>query len=181
MLRAVAILVLCMVQMPSASPQPSAQAEADTEAFSRWIVERGIEGSSLQVVADAGGGMGRGVVARSDLREGDMLLRVPLRWVLHSAAARLLPGLGDALQKAKGMIPAGMRGEKLVVSLMLMFEDCKKGLTSAECALSREQSHWRPYIEVLPKIFTAPVFWSQKELAELSGSQILDMHAVSLD
>lgn len=45
---------------------------------------------------------------------------------MSSNAARQLPHLGDALQKGKDLLPKGMEGEKMIVAIMLMYEDCKQ-------------------------------------------------------
>jgi len=117
------------------------------------------------------------LVATKAIKEGEMLLKVPMQWVMHSEHARRHPTLKHVLMKGSKAIPRGMGGEKFLVALLLMVEACKEGRRSAACRLRRETSEWKPYIDVLPKNFSsAPMFWAPAELGELRGSQILDMH-----
>jgi hypothetical protein len=150
-----------------------AQEPQNVQEFSAWLKEKGIEAGKVRVVEDAGGGMGRGVVATSEIKEGELLFRIPMKWVMHEETARKLPQLGEALARAERPVPG-----QLVVALMLMFEDCKRGKDSASatCPLSQQVSSWRPYLDILPRNFSAPMFWTRAELEELKGSQIMSMH-----
>jgi hypothetical protein len=146
----------------------------EVEKFSKWLADKGFEAEKLEVVEDAGGGMGRGIIAKSEIKEGELLFRIPMKWVMHEEKARKDPELGPMLGKTDMPLPG-----HLVLALMLMFEDCKQGLdtsTSGTCPLSSQTSMWRPYLDILPRNFSAPMFWTVEELQELKGSQISFMH-----
>jgi len=136
--------------------------------------------------------MGISHFATQDIKEGDLLFSVPLQWVMHVTAARGHPQLSGPLAAAS--LPPGMRTETQVsrrcrehpaeayartrdaarmqiIAMLLLYEDCQRGEPDSTCKLSANTSEWRPYLDVLPRNFTAPIFWSPAELALLKGSQ----------
>jgi hypothetical protein len=165
------VLVFLLVSLLSTS---KAHEPREVEIFSKWLAEKGFEAEKLEVVEDAGGGMGKGIIAKSEIKEGELLFRIPMKWVMHEEKAKKDPELGPMLGKSDRPLPG-----HLVLALMLMFEDCKQGLdtsTSGTCPLRSETSNWRPYLNILPRNFSAPMFWTAEELQELKGSQISSMH-----
>ena len=82
--------------------------------------------SQIALAENAGRGMGRGLMALTGLKEGDLIIRAPMKWVMSSENAREHEDLAEALKLAKDVIPRGMDGEKITVALMLMYEACKQ-------------------------------------------------------
>ena len=39
--------------------------------------------------------------------------------------------------------------------------------------LKLENSFWKPYLDILPHMFTTPMFWDQKDLEELVGTGVI--------
>jgi len=147
--------------------------------FSAWLRKHGVDDGAVRMVAEDGSGWGNGIIARRPLKEGDLLFRIPLKWCLHSVAARRNKHLAKLL--SQGALPRGMAGEAIVVALLLMVEACQTGEPSATCALRENgPSEWRAYIRALPSNFSAPVFWSTAEFGELKGSQLEEMVASDL-
>ena len=42
-----------------------------------------------------------------------------------------------------------------------------------KCDVGKQASKWRPYLDMLPRNFSAPLFWSDEEVEELKGSQVM--------
>jgi hypothetical protein len=147
--------------------------------FSAWLRKHGVDDGAVRLVEEDGSGWGNGIVARRPLKEGDLLFRIPLKWCLHSVAARRNAYLAKPI--SRGALPRGMTGEAIMVALLLMVEACQTGERSATCTLrGKGPSEWLPYIRALPSNFSAPVFWSTAEFGELKGSQLEEMVASDL-
>jgi hypothetical protein len=115
----------------------------------------------------------QGIVAREAIREGDLLFKIPLKWCMHSVAAKRNKYLAKPL--SQGVLPRGMQGEAIMVALLLMVEACQIGEASSTCALRAQTSAWLPYIRALPTNFSAPVFWSTSDFRELKGRCVCAM------
>ena len=115
----------------------------------------------------------QGIVAREAIREGDLLFKIPLKWCMHSVAAKRNKYLAKPL--SQGVLPRGMQGEAIMVALLLMVEACQIGEASSTCALRAQTSAWLPYIRALPTNFSAPVFWSTSFMLRLSFVPAMDI------
>lgn len=99
---------------------------------------------------------GRGLLARKDINDGDLLIQIPLDLCMTKAAARKALG--------KEVISYGMN-EYLAIALHLVHERYVKG----------EKSFWKPYLDVLPDVEEVnPTFtWSEADLKFLEGSPVV--------
>ncbi|CAM0143114.1 Ribosomal lysine N-methyltransferase 4 [Umbelopsis sp. WA50703] len=98
---------------------------------------------------------GRGVVAVKDIKEGDLLFSLPRKILLSEETSELanIPDVKEKLQQLDGWAP---------LILCMMYES------------QRKQSFWKPYFDILPKEFSTPMFWEQKDLDELAGTSVID-------
>lgn len=97
------------------------------------------------------GEYGVGLWAQRTISQGEEVLSVPQDiWISLSAAKT----------SEIGKFCDGLR-PWVAVALFLLFEKAKLN------------SRWRPYIEILPENLDSPLFWSDEELTELEGTQLL--------
>ncbi|KAJ7121334.1 SET domain-containing protein [Mycena crocata] len=132
-------------------------ASSDSSELLRWFQLGGGTLDSSSVGFTAFPGCGRGAVALKDIPEGHVLFKIP-RGLLLSTDTSDLPGrIGlDRWKEAKMHI--GWVG----LILCMMWE-------TAEGSRSR----WSKYLESLPATFDTPMFWSDCELEELSGTSVV--------
>jgi len=99
---------------------------------------------------------GRGLLARRDINEATMLLKIPLDLCLTKASARKAIG--------KDVLSSDIN-EYLAIALQLIHERYVLG----------EKSFWDPYIGVLPETSEVnPTFtWSDEDLKFLEGSPVI--------
>ncbi|GAQ41052.1 hypothetical protein AtubIFM55763_003912 [Aspergillus tubingensis] len=97
---------------------------------------------------------GRGVVAQSDLDEGEELFTIPRAHVLSVQNSNLKNLLSQNLDDL---------GPWLSLMVVMIYE-----------FLQDDQSAWAPYFRVLPRNFDTLMFWSASELEELQGSAIVE-------
>ncbi|KAK6931266.1 SET domain [Dillenia turbinata] len=94
---------------------------------------------------------GLGLIATRDIAENDVILEVPRRFwvnpdtVEYSEIGKVCDGLNPWVS----------------VALFLVREKL------------REDSKWKIYLDVLPETTDATIFWSDEELSELEGTQLL--------
>lgn len=103
-----------------------------------------------------GRGEGHAVFAAQPLRPGDETVRVPfaLTMSVESAAAS---DLRPALEAYREQLPADE-----LLALHLMHERAKGG-----------GSRFAPFLRSLPRAFDLPVFWTDEQLRELAGTNVL--------
>merc|ERR1719343_937551 len=99
---------------------------------------------------------GRGLLARRDINDGDNLLKVPVKLCMTKASARKALG--------KDVFPREIN-EYLAIACQLIHERY----------VMRENSFWKPYIDVLPETEEVnPTFtWSDEDLSFLNGSPVI--------
>ncbi|KAJ5519149.1 RuBisCO-cytochrome methylase RMS1 [Penicillium expansum] len=100
-------------------------------------------------------GAGRGVVAQSNIPEGEELFSIPRAMVLTVQNSELRTLLGENLEE--------QMGPWLSLMLVMVYE-----------YLQGEKSRWAPYFRVLPSRFDTLMFWSPAELQELQASTIVE-------
>ncbi|OWM75922.1 hypothetical protein CDL15_Pgr009566 [Punica granatum] len=94
---------------------------------------------------------GLGLVAQRDITRNEVILEVPKRlWINPDAVAA-----SDIGSVCSGLKPW------VGVALFLIRE--KK----------QSESKWRVYLDILPETTDSTIYWSEEELAELQGSQLL--------
>ncbi|GAB1206917.1 hypothetical protein APSETT445_005620 [Aspergillus pseudonomiae] len=97
---------------------------------------------------------GRGVVAQSDIAEGEELFTIPREHVLSTQNSNLKDLLSQDVEEL---------GPWLSLMLVMIYE-----------YLLGDKSAWASYFRVLPRKFDSLMFWSPSELQELQGSAIVD-------
>ncbi|KAJ6134212.1 hypothetical protein N7523_000534 [Penicillium sp. IBT 18751x] len=143
--------------MSSSAHFPDSQSfQQQSNEFVFWLeANPGVKVNPKIFLADLrSSGEGRGVVARSNISEGEELFSIPRTLILavqNSQLKTLLPQDLEAL------------GPWLSLMLVMIYE-----------YLQGNQSRWAPYFRVLPTRFDTLMFWSQAELAELQASAIVD-------
>ncbi|GAA5862414.1 hypothetical protein JCM3774_002508 [Rhodotorula dairenensis] len=131
--------------MSSSTPTP------DEAGFLDWFVSQG--GSVHPAVGfKQWEGQGRGCVALQDIEPDTVLFSIP-RSILLTTSTAALPSLLPAEEWAElaGWTP-------LILSMMYEY---------------LRTSTWKPYFSLLPSEFDSLMFWSDDELAELEGSNVL--------
>jgi hypothetical protein len=137
----------------------SAKSSPLLREFSAWLRRHGVDDGNVRLVDEDERGWGKGIVARKSLKEGDLMFRIPLKWCLHSVAAKRNKFLAKPLSQHN--LPRGMAGEAIMVALLLMVEACKSGDRSETCKLREDgPSEFQPYIRLLPSNFSAEILKS---------------------
>ncbi|KAJ2964450.1 hypothetical protein NQZ79_g637 [Umbelopsis isabellina] len=127
-----------------------------SDTFVTWLKENGATVADSIAIKDfRSQNAGRGVVAVKDIKEGDLLFSLPRKVLLSEETSELanIPDVKEKLQQLDGWSP---------LILCMMYES------------QREQSFWKPYFDILPKEFSTPMFWDQKDLEELASTSVID-------
>ncbi|PKY06836.1 SET domain protein [Aspergillus campestris IBT 28561] len=129
--------------------------QRQTDDFMTWLAGRsGVKiNPKIRVQDLRSQAAGRGVVAQSDIAEGEELFTIPPESVLSARTSTLKDLLSHDLNEF---------GPWLSLILVMIYE-----------YLRGEQSAWKPYFNVLPQNFDTLMFWSPAELQELQGSAIV--------
>lgn len=139
-------LSLKCFRQPEINPQPAVQ------KFWGWLSDKGIVSSK----SPAKPGIlpeGLGLIAQRDIRKNEVVLEVPKRfWINADTVAA--SEIGNVCNGLKPWVS---------VALFLMREK-KLG----------DDSSWKPYIDILPECTNSTIYWSEEELSELQGSQLLN-------
>ncbi|KAL2002522.1 hypothetical protein VTN02DRAFT_6609 [Thermoascus thermophilus] len=130
--------------------------QRQSDEFIAWLAQRpGVRISPKIQVADLRSqGAGRGVVARTDILDGEELFAIPRDLVLTVQNSKLKDLISQDLSEL---------GPWLSLMVVMIYE-----------YLQGEASPWSAYFKVLPANFDTLMFWSDSELAELQGSAIVD-------
>ncbi|WNG17572.1 SET domain-containing histone-lysine N-methyltransferase [Cystobacter fuscus] len=119
-----------------------------------WLQRAGASFPKLRIGHLEGGE--RGVFARADIEPGEELLRVPRQCLLTLERARA-SDIGRLIEAH-----APHTDEESYLAAFLLQER------------EREDSTWKPYLELLPKDFShLPLFFTEEELSLLKGSAML--------
>ena len=154
-------VVVCypVLSQDAHSSGKSAKSSPLLREFSAWLRRHGVDDGNVRLVDEDERGWGKGIVARKSLKEGDLMFRIPLKWCLHSVAAKRNKFLAKPLSQHN--LPRGMAGEAIMVALLLMVEACKSGDRSETCKLREDgPSEFLPYIRSLPSNFSAEILKS---------------------
>lgn len=122
--------------------------ETGVQALWSWAQSQGIKSEAIRPCEVA---VGLGLQAQRPVKQGEEVLNVPeAAWINLTAVQN--SNLGPVTQGLKTWVAIG---------LLLIQES------------SNPSSKWRPYLDTLPKTLDSPLFWSDEELAELEGTQLL--------
>ncbi|KAJ8922590.1 hypothetical protein NQ315_007620 [Exocentrus adspersus] len=128
---------------------------ATIERFTKWMVENGAQFKGCSITEFKGYELGLRV--NTDIPQSSLVLAVPrkLMMSIETAGKSELRHLMEKDQILKNM-------HNVTLSIFLLLEKFK------------ENSFWKPYIDILPKIYTTVLYFSTEELEELKGSPVLD-------
>ncbi|XP_031399658.1 ribulose-1,5 bisphosphate carboxylase/oxygenase large subunit N-methyltransferase, chloroplastic-like isoform X2 [Punica granatum] len=123
------------------------------QTFWKWMTEEGVISSSTCPLKPAYVPEGLGLIARRDIAEDEIILRVPRRlWVNPDTVAASEIGYLCTDLKPWAQVSLFLTRERL-----------------------RPNSSWRFYIDILPEKTNSTIYWSEEELAELKGTLLLRM------
>ncbi|KAK1630766.1 hypothetical protein QYE76_005081 [Lolium multiflorum] len=126
--------------------------DAALQNFRRWLATHGADTGAA---APAAVPEGLGLVAARGLPRGEVVAEVPKKlWMDADAVAasdigRVCAGAGDLRPWVS-------------VSLLILREAARGG-----------DSLWAPYLAILPRQTDSTIFWSEQELLEIQGTQLL--------
>ncbi|WOK96828.1 hypothetical protein Cni_G05536 [Canna indica] len=128
----------------------AAPPESAVSDFWRWLGEKGAV--SAAIVKPAFVPEGLGLVAQRDISRNEVVVEVPKSlWIDPDTVAT----------SEIGRLCAGLK-PWIAISLFLLRE---KALGPA--------SPWHPYLNILPSTTNSTIFWSEEELSEIQGTQLL--------
>ncbi|KAL2828252.1 hypothetical protein BDW59DRAFT_52021 [Aspergillus cavernicola] len=130
--------------------------QRQSDEFASWLVSLpGVMVNYKIRIADLrANAAGRGVVAQTDIVEGEELFTIPRDCVLSTHNSKLRGLLSHDLEEL---------GPWLSLMLVMIYE-----------YLQGANSAWAPYFKVLPQDFDTLMFWSPSELQELQGSAVVE-------
>ncbi|KAK9318973.1 hypothetical protein V1517DRAFT_334035 [Lipomyces orientalis] len=126
--------------------------ESQSNAFMSWLrAQSGVRITNKISLCDLRlQQQGRGVIANVDINEGEVLFSIPRSVILSIETSGIAEKVPEILEL----------DHWLGVIITMMAED-------------RPDSRWKPYLDILPRKFTTPMFWSEADLEELSGTTVL--------
>ncbi|KAJ0094565.1 hypothetical protein Patl1_16789 [Pistacia atlantica] len=134
---------LCVISLNSSPPQ-------EVQTFWQWLCDQGVV-SAKSPIRPATVPEGLGLVAQRDIGRNEVVLEIPKKfWINPDTVAA-----SDIGNLCSGLKPW------ISVALFLIREKKK------------EDSPWRVYLDILPESTDSTVFWSEEELVELQGTQLL--------
>lgn len=118
-------------------------------------------------------GMGRGMLAEADIKEGEVLFVIPRKSLLNLQTT----GLTDVIRNIGGKQAmkswSKLQNEGWVPLIVAMlWEDYHSSMPLDRLQGSLET--WGPYFDLMPKVFFTPMFWPQEDLDHLKGTSIED-------
>lgn len=138
--------------------------QTQTEAFEAWLGAHLVEVSANVEIADLrADGQGRAVVATQDIKEDDVLFKIPRSVLLNAESSSLVQEHPEVVDKLHAL------GQWEALILVVMYE----------WKVKAESSNWLPYLNVLPLKdtenyqFNQPFFWTESELEKLAPSLVL--------
>lgn len=129
--------------------------EQDSATFLDWFRSaNGTRVSDKIHIADLRtNGTGRALHAIQDIAEDEELFALPKVLTLHAQTSNIAEHLHRPLPDSDPWLP---------LILTIIYE-----------LLRGEASAWAPYLNLLPSSFHTLMFWSEEELAELKGSEVV--------
>mmetsp|Transcript_33591 Transcript_33591/g.73311 ORF Transcript_33591/g.73311 Transcript_33591/m.73311 type:complete len:494 (-) Transcript_33591:326-1807(-) len=123
------------------------------DEFWQWMKQNKVVDEAKVAVQPKAFEEGAGLVSNREVKKNEVLLAVPEKFLMNYKAA-IASKIGNYLEGLKPW---------LAVTLFLLHE---RSLGAA--------SDWAPYISVLPSSLDLPMYWSEDELKELEGTQVLE-------
>ncbi|KAL9424213.1 hypothetical protein AB3S75_036153 [Citrus x aurantiifolia] len=146
-LKSRAFAATCSLHSASATTNPPT---AQVETFWQWLRDQKVV-SPKSPIRPATVPEGLGLVAQRDIAKNEVVLEVPMKFWINP----------DTVAASEiGSLCSGLK-PWISVALFLIREKKK------------EDSPWRVYLDILPEWTDSTVFWSEEELVELQGTQLL--------
>jgi hypothetical protein len=157
------LLLLWLLVCPDrlAAKQPASGAKQRRRAFLKWFARVGGRADHItldQVTADGGAG----VVAKADIAAEDLLLTVPMEFVVWENSIR--DRIRDIPHPQVKVALRSLNSDDDLMTLFLMYE-----------ASRGNASQWFEYLQLLPRPgdVLLPVFFSERELLALQDSYLI--------
>nr|CAD7587343.1 unnamed protein product [Timema genevievae] len=144
-----------IVQVESEMKVAVADRSAGFGEFISWMKSNGAEVDGVKIAQFSG--YDYGLQAEKDFEEGELMIAVP-RKLMMSADNAKDSVLGPLMRKD----PMLQHMPNVALSLLLLAEKFNP------------DSFWRPYIKVLPTLYTTVLYFTTSELQELKGSPTLE-------
>ncbi|KAF6142705.1 hypothetical protein GIB67_018416 [Kingdonia uniflora] len=122
------------------------------QTFWTWLSDKGIISTKSPIVRPALVSEGLGLVAQKNLSRNEVVLEVSKKFWINPDTVKA----SDIGKFCDGLKPW------VSVALFLIREKAKKG-----------DSMWCSYIDILPDSTNSTIYWSEEELSELQGTQLL--------
>ncbi|KAJ8461211.1 hypothetical protein OPV22_034137 [Ensete ventricosum] len=137
----------------TAAAQRAPPSETAIDDFWRWLCERGaVAASSAATVRPGFVPEGLGLVAQRDIPRNEVVVEVPKRLWIDS---------DTVVASEIGRLCAGLKPWVSIALFLLR-----------ERALGKA-SPWHPYLDILPPTTNSTIFWTEEELSEIEGTQLL--------
>ncbi|KAH6914399.1 hypothetical protein BKA70DRAFT_1261294 [Coprinopsis sp. MPI-PUGE-AT-0042] len=133
---------------------------AESYDFIKWFQDAGgeVDIGAMGIVDFPPSEGGRGAVALRDLPEGHVLFTIPRLLTLSTRTSQLPELIGFEEWKRLGL------HQGWVGLILCMMWEVSRG----------SESKWSGYMAILPDQFSTPMFWSENELTELTGTSIIE-------
>jgi len=132
--------------------------KSDVDTFNKWFDSLKPKVNMLKVVPIEGYRLG--CVATAPIKDKQLYLAVPFKAIMNARRVFDVPILGKTVRKLNELYDTEDVFHQLLFLLVHESADPK--------------SFWRPYLDLLPKSFDNPVYWSDKELSQLQGTTVRD-------
>ncbi|KAL9246367.1 hypothetical protein vseg_019911 [Gypsophila vaccaria] len=132
--------------------QTNSTSTVAVQTFWNWLSDKGVVSSKSPVRPEIVA-QGLGLVAQKDIARNEVVLEIPKKFWINPDTV------------AASEIGSVTRGVKPWVSVALFLIREK---------LLGDASSWKPYIDILPGYTDSTIYWSEEELSELQGSQLLN-------
>ncbi|XP_077224875.1 rubisco methyltransferase family protein [Tasmannia lanceolata] len=127
------------------SPSPS------TQNFWQWLCDKGVVSSTSPLAKPGIVPEGLGLVAQRNISQNEVVVQVPKKLCINPDTV----SSSDIGKLCSGLKPW------VSVALFLLREK------------AREDSTWGCYFDILPQTTNSTIYWSEEELSELQGTQLL--------
>ncbi|KAJ4973893.1 hypothetical protein NE237_007067 [Protea cynaroides] len=121
------------------------------QSFWKWVCDKGVLSNKAPPVMPGIVPEGLGLVAQKDIARNEVVLEVPKKFWINS----------DTVAASEiGKVCGGLK-PWISIALFLIREK------------SKEDSPWRSYLDILPQTTDSTIYWSEEELSEIQGTQLL--------
>ncbi|XP_060570342.1 actin-histidine N-methyltransferase-like [Ruditapes philippinarum] len=119
--------------------------------FMEWLKNNKVDVGCVDIHCFPG--LGYGLQATKDLKEGDQFLAIPRNIMMTTESAKSSP-LGPliSMDRILQVMPS------VVLALHLL------------CERQSQDSNWRPYLNILPESYNTPLYFTPEDLKYLKGS-----------